>query len=89
MTRFIDSHLHFQEVSGFDKVKESVGDKSQFIPNVTNYRDFVFKICPKLNYEFHNEYKKRFTKVIHNTQKNLAVFFCNHSTLMLIIMLQQ
>ena len=23
----------------------------------------------------HNEYKKRFTKVIHNTRKNLAVFF--------------
>ena len=37
----------------------------------------------------HNEYKKRFTKVIHNTQKNLAVFFCYHSTLMLIIILQQ
>ena len=45
-------------MSGFDKVKESAGEKSQFIPNVTNYRDFVFKICPKLNYEFHNEYKK-------------------------------
>ena len=26
----------------------------------------------------HNEYKKRFTKVIHNTHKNLAVFFCYH-----------
>ena len=37
----------------------------------------------------HNEYKKRFTKVIHDTQKNLAVFFCYHSTLMLIIILQR
>ena len=36
----------------------------------------------------HNEYKKRFTKVIHNIRKNLTVFFCYHSTLMLIIILQ-
>ena len=37
----------------------------------------------------HNEYKKRFTKVVHNTPKNLAVFFCYHSTLLLIIILQR
>lgn len=41
-----------------DRARDAIGSEGQNIPNIINYRDFVFKICPKLNYEFHKEYKK-------------------------------
>lgn len=30
----------------------------QLVPNLINFRDAVFSICPKLNFEFHKEHKK-------------------------------
>lgn len=53
--RFADKNIYFQDVPAFEKSKKY---PQQRIANMINYRDFVFRICPKLNYEFHKEYKK-------------------------------
>jgi hypothetical protein len=32
------------------------------MPNIVNYRDFVFKVSPKLNSEFHRDYEYALNK---------------------------
>ena len=51
----MDQSIYFQDVPALEFSKDS---GTVQISNMVNYRDFVFKICPKLNFEFHKEYKK-------------------------------
>ena len=37
---------------------EEINDSTQTLPNISNMRDFIFTITPKLKYEFHRDYKK-------------------------------
>ena len=61
-TGFLNNTLYFQTVceskwdGGSKNGDSSLGDQTDFLPNVINYRDFVFRICPKLNSEFHRDY---------------------------------
>lgn len=41
------------------EMKQTATDLMQKSVNtITNFRDFVFQICPKLNFEFHKDYNK-------------------------------
>lgn len=60
-TGFLNNTLYFQTVceSNWSNSAKNLQEDgtADYIPNVVNYRDFVFQICPKLNSEFHRDYE--------------------------------
>lgn len=51
-TRFLNKNVYFQTVlSEFTEGMAST-------PSVSNMRDFVFTVTPKLKFEFHRDYKE-------------------------------
>ena len=53
---FTDHQLYLQENEGYEHVRHGQ-DFTPDIPNMINYRDCIFVICPKLSTEFHKEHK--------------------------------
>ena len=56
-TGFLDPRIYMQTV----KWEGGQANPDQ-LPNLTNYREFIFRITPKLNFEFHKDYKKTLTQ---------------------------
>lgn len=42
----------------FQTVADPVNDSMEHLPNISNMRDFVMIITPKLKFEFHRDYMK-------------------------------
>ena len=50
----------------------NIYDKTHYIPNMPNSRDFIFRLVPKLSYEVHQEYSKTIQqyKILIRARKN-------------------
>ena len=67
---FLDKSISFQTIKG---EVESEINKSIKMPNVTNRRDFVFVVTPKLKFDSQNDYEVAFKefKKLQQGFKNL------------------
>lgn len=52
VTRFLNNNVYFQTIV------EPVSEGMEHLPNISNMRDFVTVITPKLKFEFHRDYMK-------------------------------
>lgn len=57
-TGYLDNRIYFQTVPYNPDLLEDTSIPETQIPLLTNFRDFVFVITPKLNFEFHKDYVK-------------------------------
>jgi hypothetical protein len=48
---FLNRNVYFQTLEG------AQADPSQMTPNISNLRDFVFTVTPRLKSEFHRDYR--------------------------------
>lgn len=55
---FMDNQIYLQEAEGFEQSRSGMRASDPRVPNMINYRDAVFVICPKLSSEFHKEHQK-------------------------------
>ena len=59
----MDKKLYFQTTTS------KVNSEDQKVPNINNFRDFVFEITPKLKNEFnktHSELKKEYKRLVQD-----------------------
>ena len=58
----------------YQTIKEDIKIPSQKVPNVSNFRDFLFVVTPRLKYEFHKDYQKAVQelKVLQQTYRTLS-----------------
>jgi hypothetical protein len=57
MSRYMDNQIYWQEKDTVDS-QRSINKLRVSHHNMINFRDCIFMVCPKLNYDFHREYKK-------------------------------
>lgn len=60
---FTDHRIFFQSLNRDIFANENKPNQGKYgdgakIAQIKNYRDFVFQVCPRLNYEYHKEYRK-------------------------------
>ena len=68
LTRFLNKDVYFQTVN------EEQGGNIEQLSNLSNMRDFVLTIMPKLKFEFHRDYVKaaKELKSLHKSYKLLS-----------------
>lgn len=68
MTSFLNKNVYFQTV--VDEFSEGMS----FAPPISNMRDFVLTVTPKLKFEFHRDYKEllKELKGLHQSYKLLS-----------------
>mgnify|MGYP000882173744 CR=1 FL=1 len=55
---FLDKNLYLQTSGEGGPNEEDIAVHQDLMPHTTNFRDFIFVITPRLNFEFHKDYAK-------------------------------